>query len=565
MMAATYRIQGLKRFFAAILVVATGLSVTSLRAHDPPLDLSLIGNDHVGFVQIRLANLWKSDSFVPLRTLVEKAGPEMLGAFDQRFVPAPSTVERITLIFTAANNRLAEVPDTVLVVTTSRPFDRAKLIRGLLPEGVESKTGNKNCYIDADHETALCVFDQRTFAMGHSPTVSRLAPKPRGQAGVLQRGVDLAASGQSLVAMIKLESFAPTIRRMPIPPDLRVLSEVRTLLLSARLEKETHIDCKFEFADARQAKEGEQAARTAIGLALQQLQTAKAEMEAMIKGQDETRPDTAEELPKAAAGLVGLGVIKTAEEQLGKLAIERKGDALSLSLDIPSGPYGSVLAWGGFAAGLYLPGVKTVRESANHVQSQNNLKQMGLAMHNYHDTHGRFPAASICDKNGKPLLSWRVAILPFIEQNDLYQKFHLDEPWDSKHNKTLLDQMPKTYTLPAAPKQGGSNTHYRVFVGKDALFELGESKGRGIAQITDGTSNTIMIVEADESVPWTKPEGLVYDPEKPLPRLGKFYKGGANAVFADGSVHHLAATIAEATLRALITHSGGEVVPEDGW
>jgi prepilin-type processing-associated H-X9-DG protein len=162
-------------------------------------------------------------------------------------------------------------------------------------------------------------------------------------------------------------------------------------------------------------------------------------------------------------------------------------------------------------------------------------------------------------------LSWRVAILPFVEQQNLYQQFHLDEPWDSEHNKTLLAQMPKIYALPAAHKGGDDKTYYRVFVGKQAFFDLEQSKGKRIADITDGTSNTISIVEAAEAVPWTKPEGLPFDPEKPLPKLGKFYGGGCNAVFFDGSVHFLAATIEEAVLRALITPSGGEVVPANAW
>jgi prepilin-type processing-associated H-X9-DG protein len=298
----------------------------------------------------------------------------------------------------------------------------------------------------------------------------------------------------------------------------------------------------------------------AISLAQQQLQTAKAEMETMIKGQEEGQVGTAEDLPKAAAGLLGLGMIKIAEEQLGKLPIERKGEMLSLSIDVPSGPYGSLLAWGGFSAGLMLPAVQKVRESANRMQSQNNLHQMALAMANHESAYGHFPAAASCDKKGKPLLSWRVAILPYIEQQNLYQQFHLDEPWDSKHNKTLLAQMPKIYALPGASKPGDTTTYYRVFVGKQALFNLDDTNGKRYADITDGSSNTISVVEAAEAVPWTKPEGLPFDPEKPLPKLGKFYSGGCNVAFFDGSVHFLAGTIEEAILRALITPSGGEVV-----
>src|SRR5207249_2796575 len=83
------------------------------------------------------------------------------------------------------------------------------------------------------------------------------------------------------------------------------------------------------------------------------------------------------------------------------------------------------------------------RIAGRRTVSQNNLKQIGLAMHNYHDTYRHFPPQALTDKNGKPLLSWRVAVLPFIEQDNLYRQFKLDEPWDSEHNRKLLERMPK--------------------------------------------------------------------------------------------------------------------------
>ncbi len=89
----------------------------------------------------------------------------------------------------------------------------------------------------------------------------------------------------------------------------------------------------------------------------------------------------------------------------------------------------------------------------------NNLKQIGLAMHNYESTFGTFPPAYIADKaTGKPLLSWRVAILPFLEQDALYKQFHLDEPWDSAHNKTLIARMPPVYRSPGRRRQAGNDT-----------------------------------------------------------------------------------------------------------
>jgi Protein of unknown function (DUF1559) len=207
-----------------------------------------------------------------------------------------------------------------------------------------------------------------------------------------------------------------------------------------------------------------------------------------------------------------------------------------------------------------LPAVQKVREAATRVKDANNLKQIGIAMHNYHDANGHFPPAAICNKDGKPLLSWRVAILPYVEEDNLYRQFHLDESWDSAHNKKLLSLMPKVYQLPV--EEGNTTTtHYRVFVGPDAMFEYKE--GRRIADITDGTSNTWMVVETDEAVPWTKPDELPYDAKKPLPRMGNFVNGGFNALFVDASVHFFRKAPEEAKMRALITPAGGEVIRLD--
>ncbi len=124
--------------------------------------------------------------------------------------------------------------------------------------------------------------------------------------------------------------------------------------------------------------------------------------------------------------------------------------------------------------GLLLPAVQKVRESAARMQSSNNLKQISLAIDNYEAANGNMPAAAICDPAGKPLLSWRVAILPYIEQANLYSQFKLDEPWDGPNNSKLIAAMPKTYALPGDPPADGQ-THYRVFVGNGAAFDPSSS------------------------------------------------------------------------------------------
>jgi hypothetical protein len=204
---------------------------------------------------------------------------------------------------------------------------------------------------------------------------------------------------------------------------------------------------------------------------------------------------------------------------------------------------------------------KPKAERIDRRTSMKNLKQIGLALHNYHDASNRFPFAAIYAKNDKmgkkPLLSWRVAILPYVEEYKLYQEFKLDEPWDSDHNKKLLPKMPKVY----GPNDAKSDhsTFYQAFVGKGAAFEGGVSKIT-FASFKDGTSNTLLIAEAAKAVPWTKPEDLVYDPDKDLPKLGGLFDDGFHVLYADFYVQFIKKDIKPETLRALITRNGGEVV-----
>jgi len=198
-----------------------------------------------------------------------------------------------------------------------------------------------------------------------------------------------------------------------------------------------------------------------------------------------------------------------------------------------------------------------VQAAANRTVSVNNLKMFGLAMHNYHDAMGQFPAA-VMSKDGKPLLSWRVAVLPYIEQENLYKQFKLDEPWDSEHNKKLLARMPKLFELPGDRKKHEvPSTYYRVFVGNGAMFDF--KLKMTFAAITDGLSNTIMIAEAADAVPWTKPEEIEYDAKK-TPKLGYHFAGRCNVVAADGAVHTIRRSLNEQTLHYLIQRADGNVV-----
>ncbi|HEY1381054.1 MAG TPA: sigma-70 family RNA polymerase sigma factor [Gemmataceae bacterium] len=245
--------------------------------------------------------------------------------------------------------------------------------------------------------------------------------------------------------------------------------------------------------------------------------------------------------------------------------------------------------------------------AAQRRRSMNNLKQIMIAVHNYHDANSRLPA-DIRGKDGKPLLSWRVEILPYLEQDNLYKQFKLDEPWDSEHNLKLLHHMPVSYRAGIEPKDS-THTYYQAFAGPGTPLHPTVARGGGrpagpeglpgvggpgggpqggagpggsfpgpgadgpglppgqgggpavrIGDITDGTSNTLGVVEAGPPVPWTKPADIPFDPQRPVTLVTPF-RNEWHAAMMDGSAHALKRDINPFLLRKLIVMNDGEETP----
>jgi prepilin-type processing-associated H-X9-DG protein len=264
-------------------------------------------------------------------------------------------------------------------------------------------------------------------------------------------------------------------------------------------------------------------------------------------------------LPAIILGCLGLNDINRSKGRI-------KGSGLAVG-GIVLGGLGSSLVMVAVLAALLLPAVQAAREAARRMQCVNNLKQIGLAVHNYHSAFDRLPPQCSRDAEGRPLLSWRVHLLPFVEEQNLYNQFHLDEPWDSPHNKALVAQIPRVYLCPTEPTTPGQGTTtYQVVAGPKTLFPDPEHfpsrDGVRFADVTDGTSNTLLVAESKEPVPWTAPEdmsaaGGIHP--------GSHHPNGFNALFADGSVRFIKYVVSPAVIDALLTRAGGEVVSSDSF
>jgi len=209
---------------------------------------------------------------------------------------------------------------------------------------------------------------------------------------------------------------------------------------------------------------------------------------------------------------------------------------------------------------LGTPAVMSAREAARRTQCRCYMKQLGLAFHNYHDTYGSFPPAAICDTDGKPLLSWRIAILPYLERAALYKQFHLDEPWDSPHNLPLAAEVPDVFQCLSDRASLPHASSYVIVAGAETFFP---SDGTvGINNVSDGTAMTIMVGEVTgNTAPWTKPDNLVFDQRfDGQVEFSSGHPGGWTALMGDGTVRAISRSVPSQVIRALLTIAGGEPV-----
>jgi Protein of unknown function (DUF1559) len=219
-----------------------------------------------------------------------------------------------------------------------------------------------------------------------------------------------------------------------------------------------------------------------------------------------------------------------------------------------------------------------------------NLKQLSIALHDWAAAHQvtpgrtdnladpksalnsafhRFPPAVVYGKDGRGKFphSWRVELLPYLNAKNLYDEYHFDEPWDGPANKKLLEKMPEVFRNPADDSVN-DNSSYFVLVGRlvdetvngPALETMFSCKvGVAFRKVTDGTANTLAIVEAKRDIPWTKPEDIPYDPIGKPPQLGGFFKEGFCLNFADSACQFVLTPIKDASLKALISPAAGDV------
>jgi beta-lactamase regulating signal transducer with metallopeptidase domain len=440
-------------------------------------------------------------------------------------------VERLGLIVLATDGRDGGAGfDGAIVLVGRTPWDAKRLH----PDGKEIRTTTEaGVTVFRDGENILALqLDPRTLIV---PETDRMSEKVlRAMTGPRHERLEkmLAGGAEATISFATSGSeFFGEIVSNPNPGDQMFANLAKpmvvgqqSMLLEFVADADLRVSVKAEYSTA----EGAQTAAKTAEAALVLLGNLAGTAAAGVPSND----------PKSQ-------LLKGVKTALASAKVEAAGDKASATVQVKNAAFASLLA--------KMAAEGTASNSRN--VSMNNLKQIALAMHLYHDAFKSFPAAAASEKDGKFPVSWRVRVLPYIEHQALYREYRMNEPWDSEHNKKLLAKMPRIYRSPSKPS--ATETPYQVLVGSDTIFP--PDRGVALDEVRDGVSNTILVVEADKTVPWTKPEDVSF-PFSGSPPLGGSHEGAILAAFGDGSVQFLPKALDRAALDARITRNGREVI-----
>lgn len=503
--------------------------------------LALITPDAVGMISVQPALIAKSKSLrrAPLE-VITAAGLEYIGI-------DPLKLERIDVISGVPIPGPGGFPISICV-THGEPISQEMLSR-FLPGGSTTEKGVELWAIPQTPGFVLALRNPKQAIIGPKAVVLRLVKTTPGE-GELRKLVASLGSGaaaQFVVALEPLRALLVESAQMPqlqaIPdlvPNLKVVAE-KARMICMRLEAGDAPSTTYlvEGTSPEDTVELTKAVKSLIRLGM------KAGLEAM-------ETELSKEPGKTPAATLAYAKRMSAEIE-SRLNFEPDGSRLAVKLEGQT----MMIAQTGIAVGLLLPAVQASREAARRMSGSNNVKQIMLAFHNYADTRRSFvndlgPDTRITKAN----LSWRVHLLPYIEEAALYNEFHLDEPWDSPHNIKLLERMPATYRDPRSNPPPG-HTVYQMATGENMVHN--PPKAVQFRDVVDGTSNTIavFVVKDEAAVPWTKPEDL--DPiaarDSIATSAGQFMVG-----MVDGSVMSLSSTIPIEALKLMVTINDGQEI-----
>jgi hypothetical protein len=466
----------------------------------------LVPGDSFAFASIS-GDVWNAPALAQVR---QGFGKEAEAGFEKEVGFPIGDLDRVSM-FAVGNLTQAKqnpAPPMVVLVQTKKPVDQNKVTQAI-----------KSSQFGKDPTLAIEFLSDTAFVAAQQPMLQRYKEQ-RGKVkatGVLERALTQAATSKGAIIAVTIPPEAAQDAK-DVPPQFAVLLKAKELLASVDLTDKLLLNASLVMEDAAAAAEAKQTADGFIGMARLMLSQG---------GKD----------PQMAM------MAQIGNQALNDLKLDVKDKEITLAFQTDAA----------MAVGLLVPALQKVRQAAGNVSAGNNLKMIGLAWHNYANANKTLPP-----QTWNKGLSWRVAILPYQEESNLYGQFKHDEPWDSPHNRKLIPLMPKIYAAPGANPVAG-RTFYQTFVGPNTI-NPSPGKGMSFAQIRDGTTNTLIVIEGPRVVEWTRPDDIVVAPDQPI-AIGGAGLPTVQALFADGMVRHLPRQFDQKMLRSLIDPADGMIVP----
>lgn len=513
-----------------VALLASFAIMAPARAADDPL--AYVPSNAAVFIHLRAGEIYNGTVFQEARKSLGKELDKYLALAKEAVGASPESVDTATFFYPTMPQGPGDERTFVVAVTTTQPYDRNTLLKKIWK--TDAKPGKDR--VELEEKFVLYYASDTMFLVMHDSLIEKFAKAPVADTkeGVMTEAIKMARDKHHFVLsqdFSKLPNEIFTAAPPELQPFLPLLKAKTATMYADLKEKNLDVGVKFLNNDINAAEDAERSFKLLMKLATDGL--------ADVLKDDKNLKEIGDFLPGLKELERGLKEVKIVRNDT------RLDASMALKLDLPVGK-------------LVTEFVKKANIGSSQAESTNNLKQIGLAMHNYHDVHNGLPPAAIVDKKGKPLLSWRVAILPYVEEDALYKQFHLDEPWDSDHNKTLIAKMPKVYALPNAKADG--KTHYRAFYNNGAAFDLIQQIR--LADFMDGTSNTALIMEFADPIDWSKPDDIEFDEKIQIEKLLRFVDNRTATVFADGSVRMIKKGKEDKIWRWIVQRNDGNPLPD---
>ncbi len=535
----------------AFACLALSLFRTSAGAAELPPSLAIVPGDAAAFVAVDVPAVLDSPLCDDIHFALGAIKPAEFAAFAKRFPLDPRTIEHIVVVLPTGETVLDPIPDfhptassALAIFDCSKPFDPVALAKGFSPVGrPKSYRGRVYQFEDESWTGMLVLPGNRAFVVGSEDSLVWLIDRlEKGEVAGPLSPARAEAVGHAVFIAVNPGAAVPPM--LDIPHAFRPLAEAKRVCIAIDLGKRIKGSVELHYADADGAAEGEKAVKATITMARDKLKNVEALlkdfMDKPTAGDGMVRPT---DLPNQFATLVGIGALRRFDEMLEKLPVERKGTMVRCTAEIASPPGTAAIAVVGIAA------ISALGKNANQTfqkigrpiggedappPEEGRLKKLAAAFDAYVAEHGHYPLAATVAKDGTPLLSWRVALLPYLGEKQLYAEFRQNEPWDSLHNKKLIAKMPAEFNKPHAFLRNYGKTNAQVVTGPGTLFD-------GLKEVKKPSKGTpILALESDgPTVWWTKPADLTSAPGKPPEVFGKFDFSSCWVVFTDGRVQQL--------------------------